>query len=78
MPFHPNPFAKELQRLARRSAVRLPEKRILAHYHCDKIAKSVKDDIARQLPDSVARDEILFLREPGALLLVNPRNAPTL
>ncbi len=78
MPFHPSPFARELERLSHRSTVRLPEKRILSHYHCDKIAKHVRDDIARQLPSSVARGDIIVMREPGSLVLINPKNASTL
>jgi hypothetical protein len=68
------PFANTLKRLATEPAVLIPEQRLRETYH-GKIGKSVRDALARQLPVSVPREEIRFVRLPGHIMLVNPRNA---
>ena len=72
------PFAATLRRLEREDAVLIPEARIREAYRDTKIGRSVRDALARQLPVTVPREAVLFMRVPGHLLLVNPKNAATL
>ena len=72
------PFAITLRRLEREDAVLIPEARLREAYRDTKIGRSVRDALARQLPVGVPREEVLFMRVPGYVLLVNPRNAASL
>ena len=72
------PFATTLKRLVTEPAVLIAEDRIREAYRDTKIGRSVRDALARQLPVEVAREEVRFIRLPGHVLLVNPRNAPGL
>lgn len=72
------PFAATLRRLDTEPAVLIPESRIRETYRDTKIGKSVRDALARQLPVTVPREEVRFVRVAGHVLLVNPRNAAPL
>ena len=72
------PFATTLRRLEREDAVLIPEARLREAYRDTKIGRSVRDALARQLPASVPREGVLFMRVPGHVLLVNPKNAAAL
>jgi hypothetical protein len=72
------PFANTLKRLETEPAVLIPEDKIRHTYRDTRIGKAVRDALARQLPVSVPRDEVRFLRIPGHVMLVNPRNAAAL
>ena len=72
------PFATTLRRLEHEDAVLIPETRIREAYRDTKIGKSVRDALARQLPPTLRREDVLFMRVPGAVLLVNPRTAAAL
>lgn len=68
------PFAAALKRLSTDAAVLIPEDRIREAYRGTVIGRSVRDALARQLPPDVPRGEVGFVRVPGHVLLVNPRN----
>ena len=72
------PFATTLKRLVTEPAVMIPEERIREAYRDTVIGRSVRDALARQLPASVPRAGVLFMRVPGHVLLVNPKNAAAL
>ena len=72
------PFAATLARLESEPAVLIPEDRIRDTYRDTRIGKAVREALARQLPASVLREEVHFLRVPGHVVLVNARNAATL
>lgn len=72
------PFATTLRRLEHEDAVLIPEARIREAYRDTKIGRSVRDALARQLPATVSREQVLFMRVPGHVLIVNPKNATAL
>jgi hypothetical protein len=72
------PFASTLARLESEPAVLIPEDRIRDTYRDTRIGKAVREALARQLPMSVPREDVRFLRIPGHVMLVNPRNAAAL
>ena len=72
------PFASTLKRLETEPAVLIPEERLREAYRDTRIGKSVREALARQLPSTVGREEVRFLRIPGHVMLVNPRNAAIL
>ncbi len=72
------PFAQSLKRLETEPAVLIAEDKIRDTYRDTRIGKAVRDALARQLPRGVPREEIRFLRIPGHVMLVNPRNAAAL
>jgi hypothetical protein len=72
------PFAQTLRRLETEPAVLIPEARIRDTYRETRIGKSVREALARQLPTSVPREEVRFVRIPGHVMLVNPKNAAAL
>ena len=72
------PFASTLARLESEPAVLIPEARLRDTYRDTRIGKAVREALARQLPTSVPREAVRFLRIPGHVMLVNPRNAAAL
>ena len=72
------PFASTLKRLESEPAVLIPEDRIRDTYRDTRIGKAVRDALARQLPVSVPREAVRFVRIPGHIMLVNPQNAAAL
>ena len=72
------PFSATLKRLETEPAVLIPEERIRDTYRDTRIGKAVRDALARQLPATVPRDAVRFVRIPGHVMLVNPNNATAL